>query len=339
MPQARTKQNTNTKGTNMSLLDKLNKNLEKEASSKFTPDERLFKLDTKSGTGQAKVQFLVDKNISPFVERNNFAINSVDASQKSGKRWMIDDSRLTLGEECPVYNLNKALYAVQGLDDKVRAALAKPFFKRTSYTANVKIINYPSNPSLEGKVMLFTFSKTLKDKLMNAAHVSDEDKALGKKPMFVFDPLKGHNVILNLSKQASGFMGYDNTSFVEETPIFETEEQAIAYINENTHDLTEFTDESHFTSYDEQVKRLTWVLENYTQEAIPKAQFDAIVAKTLGTTSVSVPDETMTPVFVPDETPVSVETPVETPASVETLASVETPVQAPAVEDDLSFLD
>ena len=336
MPQA-----PDIKETPMGLLEKLNATLESEAKSKgFKKDERLFKLDTKSGTGQAKVQFLIDKNIKPFVERYNFAISSVDASQKSGKRWFIDDSRLTLGDACPVNAINKALYAVQGIDDKARAALAKPFYKRTSYTANVKILNYPSNPSLEGKVMLFTFSKTLKDKLLNAAIVSDEDKALGKEPMFVFDPTKGHNVILNLSKQASGYMGYDNTSFVKETPAFTTEEEALEYINENTHDLSEFTEEAHFMSYDEQVQKLKFVLENYTQEQIPKAQFDAIIDKVLGfseTTETTETATTATTETIPDETMVPVET---TPAPVETLTPVETtPTPAPELDDDLSFLD
>jgi hypothetical protein len=128
--------------------------------------------------------------------------------------------------------------------------------RKTSYIANILVINDPAKPENNGKVFLFKFGKKIFDKIMDKARPTFEDE----KPVLVFDLWEGANFKLRI-RNVEGYRNYDKSEFESETPLLDGDEEKLVSLINTQHKLAEFLDrEKNFKSYDALKKRLDEVL-------------------------------------------------------------------------------
>jgi len=110
-------------------------------------DADYFKLTKdKASNGSAVIRFLPkhpDDDL-PFVTLYSHAF------QGPTGRWYIENSRTTMNENDPISEINRSLWATGAESDK---ELARKQKRKTSYIANVYIVNDPANPDNNGKVL------------------------------------------------------------------------------------------------------------------------------------------------------------------------------------------
>lgn len=203
----------------------------------------------KSGNGSALLRFL------PRAEGDEFPwvrIYSHSFQGPTGK-WYIENSLSTVGENDPVGELNSSLWNSGSEENKKIASKQK---RKTSYIANVMVINDPAKPENNGKVFLFKFGKKIFDKIMDKARPTFEDE----KPVLVFDFWEGANFKLRI-RNVEGYRNYDKSEFDSETALLDGDENELLKVANSQHKLTEFLDrEKNFKSYDALKKRLSEVL-------------------------------------------------------------------------------
>jgi hypothetical protein len=203
----------------------------------------------KGGNGSALLRFL------PRAEGDEFPwvrIYSHSFQGPTGK-WYIENSLSTVGENDPVGELNSRLWNSGSEENKKIASKQK---RKTSYIANILVINDPAKPENNGKVFLFKFGKKIFDKIMDKARPTFEDE----KPVLVFDLWEGANFKLRI-RNVEGYRNYDKSEFESETPLLDGDEEKLVSLINTQHKLAEFLDrEKNFKSYDALKKRLDEVL-------------------------------------------------------------------------------
>lgn len=200
-------------------------------------DEGFFKLEKdKVGNGQAVIRFLPKHPEDDLP----WAAVYTHAFQGPTGRWYIENSRTTLGEEDPVSEANRKLWATGAEVDKKQAQKQK---RKLNYVVNILVVSNPANPSLEGKVMRFKIGKKIHDKIK--AKISPE--FADEKACNVFDVFEGADFKLRM-KQVEGYPNYDSSVFADPSPIASTDE-AIQEILDQIQPLKEFLDPSKFKSY------------------------------------------------------------------------------------------
>jgi hypothetical protein len=203
----------------------------------------------KSGNGSALIRFL------PRAEGDEFPwvrIYSHSFQGPTGK-WYIENSLSTIGENDPVGELNSTLWNSGSEENKKIASKQK---RKTSYIANIMVINDPAKPENNGKVFLFKFGKKIFDKIMDKARPTFEDE----KPVLVFDFWEGANFKLRI-RNVEGYRNYDKSEFDSETALLDGDETELLKVANSQHKLAEFLDrEKNFKSYDALKKRLNEVL-------------------------------------------------------------------------------
>ena len=144
-----------------SLLDKLNKEINKtEVTSGFI-DDRLWKPQMgKEGIGSAVIRFL------PPAKGNELPWAKVWSHAFQGPGgWYIENSLTTVGQNDPVGELNRSLWN-SGLDsDKEIARKQK---RKLSYYSNIYVIKDAASPENEGRVFLYKYGKKIHDKIIAA---------------------------------------------------------------------------------------------------------------------------------------------------------------------------
>ena len=218
-----------------SLLDKLNKEINKtEVTSGFI-DDRLWKPQMgKEGIGSALIRFL------PPAKGNELPWAKVWSHAFQGPGgWYIENSLTTVGQNDPVGELNRSLWN-SGLDsDKEIARKQK---RKLSYYSNIYVIKDAASPENEGRVFLYKYGKKIHDKIIAAMQPEFE----GEEPINPFDFWKGANFKLKI-KQVAGFWNYDSSEFGKTETLLDDDAE-LEKIYDKIYDLSEFTAADQFKS-------------------------------------------------------------------------------------------
>lgn len=216
-------------------------------SNKYT-DDRLWKPTVDdAGNGYAVVRFL------PAMEGNDLPWERYWDHGFKGPagQWYIEKSLTTIGQKDPVSELNSRLWNSGIEDDKETARKQK---RRLHYISNIMVVNDPSNPSNNGKVMLYVYGKKIFDKIMDLM----QPQFPGETPINPFDFWKGADFELKI-RNVAGYRNYDKSEFKSVTQLSEDDTKLEATYNQQ-YDLGEFVDPANFKSYDELSQRLELVL-------------------------------------------------------------------------------
>ena len=231
-----------------SLTERLMKKVEKlnEKGGKNV-DERLWKPAVdKAGNGYAVIRFL------PAHANCELPWSQVWSHAFQGPGgWYIENSLTTLGKDDPVGELNRSLWNSGRESDKDIARKQK---RKLSYYANVYVVKDSSNPENEGGVFLYKFGKKIFDKITASMQPEFEDE----EPINPFDFWKGANFKLKI-KQVAGFWNYDSSEFGKVEALLDDDDE-LEKIYNKIYDLSEFTADDQFKSYDALKARLDTVL-------------------------------------------------------------------------------
>ena len=233
-----------------SLTQKLVKEVEKmNNNGSSSSDDRFWKLECdKGGNGYAVIRFLPapEGEDLPFVKLYSHAFQSTGG-------WYIENSLTSLGQKDPVSEYNSMLWN-NGTDaGKEQARKQK---RKLTYIANIYVVKDPTNPSNEGRVMLYKFGKKIFDKLTAAMQPEFEDE----EAIDPFDFWQGANFKLK-AKNVAGYRNYDSSEFARQDALLE-DDDAMEAIWKKQSSLQEFVGADQFKDYDALKKRLEYVLGN-----------------------------------------------------------------------------
>ncbi|QYN80687.1 single stranded DNA-binding protein [Kosakonia phage Kc304] len=221
-----------------------------KGGSDFSSDDKNeWKLKDDNGNGMAVIRFLPGKGDEglPFVKLVNHGF------KKNGK-WYIENCSSTHGDfdNCPVcqhlskndsYNTNKPEYQL--------------LKRKTSYWANILVIQDKANPETEGKVFKFRFGQKVYDKITAMVEV---DTSIGEVPVDVTCPFDGANFVLK-TKKVGDFKNYDDSKFLGQSEIPNiTDETFQKFLEENMSDLSELTAKDKFKALDVLQKKFEQVM-------------------------------------------------------------------------------
>ena len=213
-------------------------------TNRFPRDERFYKLSKdKDGNGAALIRFLPDSEKRMIVQMNKINTTVV----KNGKKRFVDKfSPATIGLPCPFQEEWQRLWNV---GDKEGAKL---FSRSLRYITNIKILKDPANPENEGKIFLYDMSGKMNSKLEKALSPSQSDLDLGKTRKELFNPIKGNSFRLVCQMGSNNQINYDPSEVVADvTSIYNSVEEALKDINENTYKLSDLLKPESFDSYEE----------------------------------------------------------------------------------------
>lgn len=232
------------------LSERLIEAAEKLSSKKDYSDDRFWKpITDKSGNGYAVVRFLpvAKGSAHPFVRYYSHSFQG-----PTGK-WYIENCRSTINEADPVMDFNRKLW--DSGSEQLQKYVSANTKRKTSFVANVLVIQDPANPSNEGKVFLFRFGQRIWDKIHNALHPTFKDEQK-------FDPfhvLAGANFRLKI-KRVDGRPNYDASAFDAPAPLLGGDPAKIKAVWEAEYPLEEFISPSAFKSYADLKAKLDMVL-------------------------------------------------------------------------------
>lgn len=299
----------------------------------YGPDERFWKISkNENDQGTAVIRLLVDKNKVPFVRIFHHSFKKYDpTTQKT--RWFIEDSPETIKLPCPVSEEWQRLYNMGTEEGKNQAKL---FSRKIKYYTNILVVNDPANPENNGKIFLWEFGTKLLDKILGTMNPTEEDRKVGIKPVQLYHPIEGANIMLKI-KKASGFFNYDDTQILPASAEWSSMEAALNDIENKTYELNEFISPAHFKSYDELKSKLEFVITG-----IPAGKKNNTVTEDKGSnvndlsfidTGMGAATTASANTSVVQETVSQTEKPVEQPKTV-TATTANT-----SSNEDLSFLD
>ena len=232
-------------------MQNLHKEIEKidtPSESKSYIDDRFWKPEIdKSGNGYAVIRFLppVDGEDIPWARVFNHGF------QGPTGLWYIENSLTTLGKKDPVSEYNSQLWN-SGIE--ANKEIARKQKRRLTYITNIYIVSESNNPQNELKFFLYKFGKKIFDKVNDLMNPEFEDET----PVNPFDLCEGANFKLKIRK-VEGYQNYDKSEFDKPTQLVEDETELEKVWN-SQYDLTEFTADDQFKSYDELKARLDSVL-------------------------------------------------------------------------------
>jgi len=223
-------------------------------------DSDYFKLTKdKAGNASATIRFLPkhpDDEL-PFVAIYTHAF------QGPTGRWFIENSRTTLGEADPISEINRQLWA-SGLESNKE--IARKQKRKTSYIANIYVVNDPANPDNNAKVFRFKFGKKIFEMIMDKANPTFAEDA----PVNVFDPFDGADFKIRM-RQVEGYPNYDTSIFTEVKPLAKTDEGIVEIVNQMK-PLKELVAPSQFKTYDELKKKYDAVMNTSGAGILAKAE-------------------------------------------------------------------
>ena len=166
--------------------------------------------------------------------------------------WYIENSLTSIGQTDPVGELNSRLWNSGIEADKETARAQK---RRLHYVANVLVVQDPSNPANEGKVMLFKFGKKIFDKIMDVMQPEFADET----PVNPFDFWEGADFKLKI-RNVEGYRNYDKSEFSSSSALHDGDDARLEAVYNQLHDLSECTDPKNYKTYDELKAKLARVL-------------------------------------------------------------------------------
>lgn len=245
----------------MSLFDQYLKNRETQnatteakAEQKGFVDETMWKpkYHKETGQGYAVVRFLpgLDPTVEPWV----ITYDHYFKSPITGETYW-EKSLSTIGLKDPLGKINSRLW---NHGDEKYKKICQRQKRRTSYVANVLVIEDPDNPDAEGKVFKYKFGKKVFEKIQGAMKPEFKDE----KPIKPFDMFEGANfkIKIRTGTGKNDYPNYDNSGFVETTGPISKDEDKMREIYESQHDLKYLLDPNEFKSYEELEERLLQVI-------------------------------------------------------------------------------
>ena len=212
-------------------------------------DDRQWKATVdKAGNGYAVLRFLPapEGNETPWARFWDHGFKGPTG------QWMIERSLTSIGQPCPISEANSALWNSGNEDDK---NIARDRKRRLHYVSNVLIVSDPSNPSNEGKVMLYTFGKKIHDKIMDVMQPQFQDEA----PLNPYDMWEGADFKLKI-RNVEGYRDYGKSEFGSQSALLDGDDEKLEELYAKTYDLSEYTDPSEYKTYEELSARLALVL-------------------------------------------------------------------------------
>jgi len=233
-----------------SSIGKLTKALDSLSGSSNKKDERIWKPEVdKAGNGYAVIRFLD----APAVDGEDgipWAQVFSHAFQGPGG-WLIDNCLTSIGQACPVCEVNGKHWN-SGVD--ASKEIARKQKRKLKYIANILVVKDPANSSNEGKVFLYEFGKKIFDKINEQIKPQFEDE----RAINPFNFWEGANFKLKI-RQVEGYRNYDKSEFDSASAISK-DDDAIEVIWKSEYSLKEFLDPKNFKSYDDLKARLNKAL-------------------------------------------------------------------------------
>ena len=175
--------------------------------------------------------------------------------------WYIENSLTSIGQTDPLGELNSKLWNTGLEEDKETARKQK---RRLHYVVNALVVEDPSSPQNDGKVVLYKFGKKIFDKIMDVMQPSFADE----KAVNPFDFWEGANFKLKI-RQVEGYRNYDKSEFANPSALHESDEAKLETLYNSMHDLSEFTDPKNYKTYDELKAKLAKVLGEESSMGAP----------------------------------------------------------------------
>jgi len=248
-----------------SSLGTLTEKLIKDAQSMNSSlkDERIFSVERdKSGLGYAVVRFMPapPNEEAAFVKLYNHGF-------KGSSRWFIENCPTTLGQDCHVCFENSLLYN-SGVDANKKIASSRK--RKLSYYSNIYIVKNPSNPALEGTVMLYRYGQKIYDKVMSALKPEFEDET----PVDPFDLWSGANFKIKVKtvKESSGqsYPNYDDSSFESPAPLLGGDDAKLEAVWKQCHSLSDLVSADKFRSYEDLRTRFNRVTGSTSEASVQR---------------------------------------------------------------------
>jgi hypothetical protein len=211
-------------------------------------DDRVWKPTVdKAGNGYAVLRFLPAKEGEdlPWVRYWDHGFKGPTG------QWYIENSLTSIGQPDPVGELNSRLWNSGIEADKEKARAQK---RRLHYVVNALVVQDPSAPHNEGRVVLYKFGKKIFDKIMDVMQPQFADE----QPVNPFDFWEGADFKLKI-RQVEGYRNYDKSEFASPSAMADDEARLEAVYNQ-LHSLSEFTEPKNYKSYDELKVKLSRVL-------------------------------------------------------------------------------
>jgi hypothetical protein len=236
-----------------SLTEKLLQEAEKMGGGASMKDDRIFSVERdKAGLGFAVVRFMP----APPDEDHTF-VKLYNHGFKVNGKWLIENCPTTIGDQCPICTSNTALYDT-GIDANKKIGSQRK--RKLSFYSNVYIVKNPSNPSLEGTVMLYRFGQKIFDKIKSAMKPEFEDDTA----INPFDLWEGANFKIKVKtvKESSGqsYPNYDDSVFESPAPFLGGDDEELEKVWRQCYSLADLVSSDKFKSYDDLEKRLNIVL-------------------------------------------------------------------------------
>ncbi|MDB4339474.1 single-stranded DNA-binding protein [bacterium] len=212
-------------------------------------DERIWKPTVdKAGNGYAVLRFLpaAEGSDLPWVRYWDHGFKGPTGL------WYIENSLTSIGQPDPVGELNSRLWNSGHEEDKETARRQK---RRLHYVVNALVVEDPSAPQNEGRVVLYKFGKKIFDKIMDVMQPSFADE----KAINPFDFWEGANFKLKI-RQVEGYRNYDKSEFAGTSSLYDGDEPKLEGVYNQLHSLNEFTDPKNYKTYDELKAKLARVL-------------------------------------------------------------------------------
>ena len=218
-------------------------------------DERFWQpTRDKAGNGYAVIRFLPGNadTGTPWVRYWDHAFKGPTG------QWYIEKSLSSLSQPDPVGELNGRMWNNPnefGMNEREAQTIVRQRKRNLRYIANVLVIEDPSNPDNNGKVMLYRFGKRIFDKIMDVMKPQFPDE----QPMNPFDLWAGADFVLKI-RQVDGYPNYAKSEFKSPSELFGGDEARLEAVYNSQHDVSEWTDPKNYKSYDELKSRLAIVL-------------------------------------------------------------------------------
>lgn len=233
----------------------------------YVRDERYWRPTVDAqGTGSAVIRFL------PAAEGEEFPYIKYFSHNFKGPtgRFYNHLSLTTRGEKDPVAELNSRLWNSSQDDNSEGRRMARAQKRTLHYVANILVVRDPGDPSNEGKVFLYSFGKTIWDKLSGAMNPKYDDET----PFNPFDPWTGANLKLRI-KKSDGYRNYDDSSFDAPSQIA-PDDASIEAIWNMTYKLQPEIGDDKFETYEELQKSLREVIGNSADAILGLAATSAV---------------------------------------------------------------
>jgi hypothetical protein len=237
---------------NKTNMDKLVSAAQEAGSDKKTgagQDDRIWKPTVdKMGNGYAIIRFLPsgDNDDLPWARYWDHGFKGPTG------QWLFEKSLTTLGQPCPISEMNQVLWNSGDDNDK---KIVRERKRRLHYVANILVLEDPSAPDNEGKVFLYDFGKKIFDKIMDAMQPQYPDE----KPMNPFDLWEGGDFVMKIRK-VEGYRNYDKSEFKKASELLDGDDTKLEATCSQIMELSEFTDPSNYKTYEQLQARLALVL-------------------------------------------------------------------------------